>query len=95
MSVKTEREVAVEGTPSEFVSLEEKIYRTIELLKNAREGKAVVERDLTRVREQLEAREEEIETLKAEAIALRREREDVKSRIEKMLEQMDTILAAR
>ncbi len=95
MSVKTEREVAVEGTPSEFVSLEEKIYRTIELLKNAREGKAAVERDLTRVREQLEAREEEIETLKAEAIALRREREDVKSRIEKMLEQMDTILAAR
>ncbi len=94
MSVKTEREVTLEGTPAEFVSLEEKIYRTIELLKNAREGKAAVERDLTRVREQLEAREEEIEALKSEAIALRREREEVKSRIEKMLEQMDTLISA-
>ncbi len=95
MSVKTERDVVVEGTPTEFVSLEEKIYRTIELLKNAREGKAAVERDLARVKEQLEAREEEIESLKTEAIALRREREEVKSRVEKMLEQMDTIIAAQ
>ena len=95
MSVKTASEVAVEGTPQEFVSLEEKIYRTIELLKTAREGKAAAERDLARVREQLESREEEIESLKSEAIALRREREEVKSRIEKMLEQMDTLLAAK
>lgn len=92
MSVKTEREGAIEGTPSEFVSLEEKIYRTIELLKSAREGKAAAERDLSRVREQLEAREEEIESLKSEAIALRREREEVKSRIEKMLGQMDSLI---
>ncbi len=95
MSVKTERESALEGSPNEFVSLEEKIYRTIELLKNAREGKAAVERDLARVREQLEGREEELESMKAEIIALKREREEVKSRIEKMLEQMDTIIAAQ
>ncbi len=94
MSVKTEQ-VAVEGTPQEFVSLEEKIYRTIELLKNAREGKAAVERDLMRVREQMESREEELDSLKSEVIALKREREEVKSRVEKMLEQMDSIIAAQ
>ncbi len=93
MSVKAEREIALEGTPNEFVSLEEKIYRTIELLKNAREGKAAVERDLARVREQLESREEEVETLKGELIDLKREREEVKSRVEKMLGQMDSIIA--
>lgn len=93
MPAKAEREVGVEGTPTEFTSLEEKIYRTIELLKSAREGKAAAERDLARVREQLEAREEEIESLKSEAIVLRREREEVKTRIEKMLDQVDTIIA--
>jgi len=94
MPVKAERDVAAEGSPTEFASLEEKIYRTIELLKNAREAKAAVERDLSRVREQLESREEEVEGLKSEVIALKREREEVKSRIEKMLGQMDTIIAA-
>lgn len=94
MSVKAERELALEGSPSEFVSLEEKIYRTIELLKSAREGKAAAERDLSRVREQLETREEEVDTLKAEMIALKREREEVKARVEKLLGQIDSIIAA-
>jgi phosphate starvation-inducible protein PhoH len=94
MSVKAEPELALQGSPNEFVTLEEKIYRTIELLKTAREGKAAAERDLSRVREQLESREEELESLKSEMIALKSEREEVKARVEKMLEQMDSIIAA-
>lgn len=78
--------------PNEFVSLEEKVYRTIELLKGAREAKAAAERDLARVREQLETREEEVETLKAEVINMKREREAVKSRVEKMLHQIDGLI---
>lgn len=93
MSVKAETELAFEGSTNEFVSLEEKIYRTIELLKTAREGKAAAERDLARVREQLEAREEETDSLKAEVIALKRDREEVKSRVEKMLGQMDALIS--
>ncbi len=55
---------AVEFAPStaDFKSLEEKILRTIELLKSAREAKAVAERDAARLREQLNEREEEIES---------------------------------
>ncbi len=93
MSVQAERELALEGSPNEFVSLEEKIYRTIELLKTAREGKAAAERDLARVREQLETREEEVEALKAEMINLKRDREEVKSKVEKMLDQLDTLIS--
>lgn len=94
MSVKVESELVLEGSPNEFLSLEEKIYRTIELLKTAREGKAAAERDLARVREQLESREEQVDSLKSELVALKREREEVKGRVEKMLAQMDSIIAA-
>ena len=51
---------------------EAKIYQTIELLKTAREGKAAAERDVTRLREQLELREEETESLRKEMIGLPR-----------------------
>ena len=64
---------------ADFKSLEEKILRTIELLKSAREAKAVAERDAARLREQLNEREEEIETMRHELVALRREREEVRT----------------
>ena len=94
MPANTNSELAFQGSPGELMSLEEKIYRTIELLKAAREAKAAAERDVTRLRQQLEDREEEVETLKAELVALKKDREEVKSRVEKMLAQMDTIIAA-
>ena len=84
---------AVEVAPatSDFRSLEEKILRTIELLKSAREAKAVAERDAGRLREQLNEREEEVETMRHELVALRREREDVRGRVEKMLGQIEEL----
>jgi predicted nucleic acid-binding Zn-ribbon protein len=92
MSVKTEQ-VVMEGTGGEFISLEEKVYRTIELLKSAREAKAAAESVAERLREQLETVEEELESAKTQLISLRKEREDVRARVEKMLGQMDTIVA--
>ncbi len=90
MAVNAVRE-ANETTTDNFHSLEEKVYRTIELLKHAREAKAAVERDLARVREQLEAREEELDALKNDNLGLRREREEVRDRVEKLLNQIDLI----
>ncbi len=82
---------ATEVPTDNFQSLEEKIYRTIELLKAARDAKAPAERDCGRLREQLQVREEEVESLRAENVALRREREEVRSRVEKLLEQIDVL----
>jgi septal ring factor EnvC (AmiA/AmiB activator) len=84
---------AVEIAPStaDFKSLEEKILRTIELLKSAREAKAVAERDVARLREQLNEREEEIESTRHELVSLRREREEVRTRVEKMLGQIESL----
>lgn len=93
MSVKAVREFSPEVSQDDFHSLEEKIYRTIELLKTAREAKAAAERDASRLREQLELREEETESLRRDVVGLRKEREEVRARVEKMLHQIDELTA--
>jgi chromosome segregation ATPase len=86
---------AVETAPApstaDFKSLEEKVLRTIELLKSAREAKAAVERDAARLREQLNQREEEVDVLRHELVGLRREREEVRTRVENMLGQIEAL----
>ncbi len=90
MSVRAP-ELSTTISADEFHALEEKVYRTIELLKTAREGKAAAERDAARLRQQLEDREEEVETIRTQMVGLRKEREDVRGRVEKMLKQIDLL----
>lgn len=93
MSVKTLPEVDVNTSSDDFQALEEKIYRTIELLKQAREGQASAEREVRRLREQIGGRDDETESLRREVVGLRREREEVRARVEKMLKQIDALTA--
>jgi TolA-binding protein len=74
-------------------ALEEKVLRTIELLKSAREAKTHAEAQLSRLKEQVEEREEEIQGLRDENVKLRKEREDIRSRVEKMLHQVESLTA--
>ena len=91
MSVNAVEQVSAQVPADDFHALEEKVYRTIEVYKAAREARAAVERDAQRLREQIEEREEEIDTLRKEMISLRKEREEVRARVEKMLRQIDAI----
>jgi len=91
MSARALPELESAVSADEFHALEEKVYKTIELLKSAREAKAIAERDVTRLREQLEDREEEVDIMRQQMVALRREREEVRGRVEKMLKQIDAI----
>lgn len=89
------REVEAENQRSagdDFPALEEKIYKAIELLKSAREAQAAAERDTNRLRDQLEQREEELEVIRSEVVSLRKEREEVRGRVEKMLKQIDSLM---
>ena len=92
MASMAEGQLAFEGTTSDFQSLEEKIYRTIELLKAARTQKAAAEQELVTMREMLEAQAAETETLRKELQALQQERAEVRSRVEKLLGDVDAIL---
>jgi hypothetical protein len=87
----TANAVEVAPTTADFKSLEEKILRTIEMLKSARDAKAVAERDASRLRTQLNEREEELDTVRQELVGLRREREEVRTRVEKMLGQIESL----
>lgn len=89
MSGKAAREPEV--SQDDFHALEEKVYRTIELLKDARQAKAEAERETSRLREQLRTHAGEAEALRRELVGLRREREEVRSRVEKMLNQIDAL----
>jgi chromosome segregation ATPase len=97
MSVKVVRDLENETeklvASEDFPALEQKIYKTIELLKSARGAKAAAERDAGRLRDQLEQREEELEMLRSEVVSLRKEREEVRGRLEKMLKQIDVLVA--
>jgi chromosome segregation ATPase len=89
-------ERVVEQVPGdEFQALEEKIYRTIEMYKTARQAQAAAERDGQRVRQQLAEREEQLAGLRRETVQLRKEREEIRSRVEKMLEQIESIAEER
>jgi chromosome segregation ATPase len=90
---------AVEPVPNQvpaddFQALEEKIYRTIEMYKSARQAQATAERDALRLREQLEEREEELVRLRRETVQLKKEREDIRGRVEKMLAQIESLAEA-
>ncbi|HZE25992.1 MAG TPA: hypothetical protein VE083_01335 [Terriglobales bacterium] len=91
MALKAVEEVPAEVPADDFQALEEKVYRTIEMYKAAREARTSAERDVERLRQQLEEREEQVETLRREAVQLRKDREEVRGRVEKMLRQIDAI----
>jgi chromosome segregation ATPase len=91
MSAKAMEDLTTTVPADDFHALEEKIYRTIEMLKEAREAKAAAERTAARLREQLDGRDEQTQALRAEVVALRREREEVRTRVEKMLKQIETL----
>ncbi len=81
----------VEVAADDFHALEDKIHRTIEQLRAAREARTAAERETTRLRQQMAGRHDELESLRADVVALRREREEVRTRIEKMLKVIDSL----
>jgi len=93
MSVRMADEVSTQVPADDFQALEEKVYRTIEMYKSAREARSAAERDTQRLRQQLEEREEEVETLRKEMVRLRKEREEIRGRVEKMLTQIESLTA--
>jgi chromosome segregation ATPase len=90
---------AIEQVPhqvpaDDFQALEEKIYRTIEMYKAAKQAQATAERDVQRLRQQNEDREEELVRLRRETVQLKKEREDIRGRVEKMLAQIESLAEA-
>ena len=87
----------------EFQALEQKVLRAVEIVKKEREARAAAEAEVAGLREQLKAQSaaaeerardahREREAAESQIAALSKEREAVKQRVEKMLEQMDELM---
>jgi FtsZ-binding cell division protein ZapB len=92
MATTAESQIAVEGTAGDFRSLEEKVYRTIDLLREARAQKAAAELKLVSLREEQEAQAAECESLRRQLETLQQERAQVRQHVEKLLGEVDAIL---
>jgi hypothetical protein len=94
MASNAVEQVAAQVPADDFQALEEKIYRTIEMYKAARQAQATAERDAQRLRLQMEDREAELVTLRRETVQLKKEREEIRGRVEKMLQQIESLAEA-
>jgi chromosome segregation ATPase len=94
MAANAVEHVAEQVPADDFEALEQKVYRTIEMYKSARQAQSAAERDTQRLRQQLDERDEELVTLRRETVQLKKEREDIRGRVEKMLQQIESLAEA-
>ena len=91
----------------EFQALEQKVLRAVEIVKREREARAAAEAEVAHLHQQLADRQAELDQQRADHAAqldrhtsasqaelsnLQQEREQVRQRVEKMLQQMDELL---
>jgi hypothetical protein len=76
----------------EFQALEQKVIRAVEIVKREREARAAAEAQVASLNEQLESQLSAQIAVEAQLNTLTRERDAVRQRVEKMLQQMDELL---
>ena len=76
----------------EFQALEQKVIRAIEIVKQEREARAKAEAEITNLKEQLEFQTLVAQEAQTAVTTLTKDRDAVKQRVEKMLQQMDELL---
>jgi chromosome segregation ATPase len=76
----------------EFQALEQRVLRTVELIRAEREARATAEAEITALKELLDTASAENVQLTTELTALKNEREQVKGRVDAMLKQLDELV---
>ena len=79
-------------TADEFQALEQKVLRAVEIVKKEREARAAAEAEAASLREELATYKQNARAVESEITTLTKEREAVRVRVEKMLQQMDELL---
>ena len=79
-------------TLDEFQALEQKVLRAVEIVKREREARAAAETEATALRQQLDALTSASNAAQAQITTLNGEREAVRVRVEKMMQQIDELI---
>jgi hypothetical protein len=75
----------------EFSALEDRVQRTVNLVKQERQARAAAEERAAQAEDKLREQAPLAERLQAEVSALRGERETVRQRVERLLAQLDAL----
>ena len=74
-----------------FQKLEEKVLRIAEVLKRAQEEKLALQRELDQFKSGSKEDSKRVAALEKELVALREERDEVRARVEKIIQQIDVL----
>jgi septal ring factor EnvC (AmiA/AmiB activator) len=91
MSTLAEHPPEISMAADDFQALEERVLRTVELLKGERELRLSVEQHAERLTHRVEEQTAHVAQLEEQLAAMQREREAVRQRIERLLKQIDEV----
>jgi hypothetical protein len=76
---------------ADFSALEERVVRTVDLVKKERQARLAAEERAVRAEAQLSEQSPVFDQLKQEIRSLRTERDQVRQRVERLLKQLDAL----
>jgi hypothetical protein len=76
---------------ADFSALEERVVRTVKLVKDERQARALAEQRADKLDMQLQEQLALVKTLEEEVRALNAERDQVRQRVERLLSQLDAL----
>ncbi len=79
-------------SPDEFQALEQKVLRAVDVVRREREARAAAEAEADALRKQLDELAAAWNAAQNQITTLNQERETVRLRVEKMLQQMDELI---
>ena len=88
------RDIIVTDSNDSLEKLEEKLRRLLELFQQTQGEKRALRDELEKLKADFKERAKHSDNLERELQALRRERDDVRTRVEKILQQIDVLTRA-
>lgn len=91
MSTLAEHPPEINMAADDFQALEERVLRTVDLLKGERELRFSVEQHASRLTQRVEEQSAQVVQLQEQLSGLLKERDAVRQRIERLLKQIDEL----
>lgn len=88
------QELPLTSTPLDLKALEDKVVRAIDALNRARAAKAKLEDEIDNLKLEVMGRDEQMEKMQSEISALRKDQEEARGRVERMIAQIDSMITA-
>ena len=88
---KQQLEESLSLSAADFSGLEERVVRTVELVKRERQARVIAEERAAKAETQIGEQTPVLEELRQEVRALRTERDQVRQRVERLLSQLDAL----